>query len=189
MKVIVQQNEDAIKTFRLLSNLTIKNIVEYLKRNGPSPPSKIARELNISPSTVSRCLQELRRYNVVKAKWKTISIDERPIKIYRLVPNVLRFEFVINEPRIDYRGKRIIFNGTFVSDFKERGKKGVYVSLDNLPFRFEGVAGEIIREISRSEYTFEELENKFGEAKEDFRSALKYLLTFGLIELRSEEQK
>ncbi len=187
MKVIVQQNEDAVKTFRLLSNLTIKNILDYLKEKGPTPPSKIARELNISPSTVSRCLNELRKYNIVKAKWKAISIDERPIKIYRLVPNVLRFEFVINEPKIDFKGKQIIFRGSLVSDFKEKDRKGVYVSLDEVPFKFEGITAEIIKELSRNDYTFEELKDKFKDEKKDFLLAMKNLLMFGIIELKSTE--
>ncbi len=40
MKVVVQTSESAIKTFRLLSNLTVKNIINYIKESGPSPPSK-----------------------------------------------------------------------------------------------------------------------------------------------------
>ena len=184
MGVVVQKSESALKTFRLLSNLTIKNIIKYLKENGPSPPSRIARGTGISPSTASRCLQEMRSFNIVKARWETKSVDERPLKVYTLVPNVLRFEFVLNEPKVKaLRAKHSVrFLGNGLVDFKEDDKKYAYVSLGEAPFRFEGSTAEVLKEVSRNSYTIEELKNKFEDHPE-LEKDLKHLLTLGIIDI------
>lgn len=189
MKVTVQKSEDAIKALHLLSNLTIKNIVNFLKENGPSPPSKIAREVNISPSTASRCLQELRKFNIVAAKWKTISIDDRPLKVYRLVPNVLRFDFVLNEPQTgSIKPEHVVrFRGSALVDFKDGDKKGLYTSMESVPFRFSDVTASILKEAERSP-SFKELKGKFAEDEEGFKEGLKRLLTLGLIEIEAPEK-
>jgi predicted transcriptional regulator len=187
MDVVVQKSENAIKTLNLLSNLTISNIIDFLKENGPSSPSEIARKVNISPSTASRCLQELRKYNLVKARWKTTSIDERPLKIYTFVPNVLRFEYVLNKPKLeDIKPKNLVtFRGENICEFKDDKERGVYVSLESMPFRFGGLTADVIKEIEKNNYTFEELKNKFSEEAEEFTNAFRHLLTLGLITLKN----
>lgn len=189
MKVIVQESEDAIKALHLLSNLTIKNIVNFLKENGPSPPSQIAREVNISPSTASRCLQELRKFNIVAAKWKTVSIDDRPLKIYRLVPNVLRFDFVLNEPKTSsIKSEHVVkFKGSALVDFRDGDKKGLYASLESVPFRFSDLTASILKEAEKSP-TFKDLKDKFAENEAEFKEGLKRLLTLGLIEIEAPEK-
>lgn len=183
MKVVVQQSEEALKVFRLLSNLTIKNIINYLKENGPSPPSQIARGVDISPSTSSRCLQDLRKYNIVRAKWETKSVEERPLKVYTLVPNILRYEFVLHVPKKTpiKNDHSILFKGAHLVDVKEDDKKVVYVSMDDTPFRFEGARGDIIKEIAKGGYTYKDLADKFKD--EGFDSHLKHLITLGLVEV------
>ncbi len=189
VKVIVQKSEDAIKALHLLSNLTIKNIVNFLKENGPSPPSQIARGVNISPSTASRCLQELRKFNIVTAKWKTVSIDDRPLKIYRLVPNVLRFDFVLNEPKTSSikPGHVVKFKGSDLVDFKDGDKKGIYASLESVPFKFSDLTASILKEAERNP-SFKDLKDKFAENEEGFKEGLKRLLTLGLIEIEASEK-
>jgi DNA-binding Lrp family transcriptional regulator len=183
MKVVVQTSESAIKTFRLLSNLTIKNIINYLRDNGPSPPSRIARGTGISPSTASRCLQEMKDLNIVKAKWETASVDDRPLKIYSLVPNILRFEFVLNDPNTQVKpSHKVNFMGDSVSDFKEDDRKGIYTSLGDVPFKFDSHSAEILKEISRGDYSYEDLKDKFKENKE-FGNVLKHMMTLGLVEV------
>jgi len=184
MKIIVQESEKAIKTLHLLSNLTVKNIVNFLKENGPTCPSKIARGLNISPSTSSRCLQDMRKYNIVKAEWKTESIDDRPEKIYQLVPNILRFEFVLTEPNISSINpdSEITFSGNSITDFKEGDKKGIYVSLESVPFRFEGLGAEIIKDCAKN-WSFGDLKEKYKNKSEEFEKSFKKFLTLGLVEL------
>ena len=189
MKVIVQESEDAIKALHLLSNLTIKNIVNFLKENGPSPPSQIARGVNISPSTASRCLQELRKFNIVSAKWKTVSVDERPLKVYRLVPNVLRFDFVLNEPKTNgIKPDHLVkFKGSGLVDFKDGDKKGIYASVESVPFRFTDLTASILKETERVP-TFKDLKAKFAEDEEGFKEGFKKLLTLGLIKVESPEK-
>ncbi len=189
MRIIVQESEKAIKTLHLLSNLTVKNIINYLKENGPSSPSKIAKGLNISPSTSSRCLQDMRKLNIVKAEWKMESIDDRPEKIYQLVPNILRFEFVLAEPNITSvnNDSKILFTGNTITDFKEGDKKGVYVSLGSVPFRFEGLGAEILKESVKG-WSFSGLREKFKDNAEEFDKHIKKFLTLGLIELQNPKE-
>lgn len=189
MKIIVQESERAIKTLHLLSNLTVKNIVNYLKENGPTSPSKIARGLNISPSTSSRCLQGMRKYNIVSAEWKMESIDDRPEKIYQLVPNILRFEYVLTEPNTNMINPESIIklSGNSVTDFKEGDRKGVYVSLESLPFRFEGLTAEILKECTKG-WTLGGLKEKYKDNSEEFDRSLKKLQTLNLIELQSPKE-
>lgn len=188
MKIIVQESEKAIKTLHLLSNLTVKNIVNFLKENGPTSPSKIAKGLNISPSTSSRCLQDMRKYNIVKAEWKMESIDDRPEKIYELVPNILRFEFVLSEPIMSSitPDSEIVFSGNSITDFKDGDKKGVYVSLESVPFRFEGASAEIIKDCIKN-WSFGNLKDKYKDRTEEFEKSFRRLLTLGLIELSKGE--
>ncbi|MBL7206350.1 MAG: winged helix-turn-helix transcriptional regulator [Candidatus Aenigmarchaeota archaeon] len=184
VRVTVQKSEDALKTFHLISNLTVKNIIECLKE-GPAPPSEIARKVNISPSTASRCLQEMRKYNIVDANWKTSSIDERPLKMFRLVPNLLRFEYMIRMPESEPPKPEhiVMFSGNCVSEFRENDKRGVYVSIESVPFRFEGTEAEIIKECA-NEIKFTDLRKKFGDIN-DFESTIKKLLNLGIIRLKS----
>jgi len=183
MKVIIQESEDAIKTFNLLSNLTTRNIINFLRDNGPASPSEIARKINISPSRVSICLQELRKYNLVNAKWKAISIDERPLKIYKLVPNILRFEFVLNDPKLlPKKDHTIKFKGDRISEFKINNEKGIYVSMESVPFRFDGMTSDIIKECMKDP-KFGVLSNKFKDNEEEFNQNFKRLLTLGLIDI------
>lgn len=184
MKVVVQTSESAIKTFRLLSNLTIKNIINYIKENGPSPPSKIARGVGISPSTASRCLQDMLKYNIVKAKWVTTSLEDRPLKVFSLVPNILRFEFVLNDPNIKSLKPthEVRFLGSHFIDFKEADKRGAYATKEEAAFRFDGTTAEVLREIARGGYTVENLKSKFRDRPEELNSALKHLLTLGMVE-------
>lgn len=186
MKVIVQKSEDALKTLHLISNLTIKNIIEYLKK-GPAPPSKIAREVNISPSTVSRCLQEMRKYNIVSASWKTSSVDERPLKIFRLVPNVLRFEYMIKKPETKpIKPEHVIgFAGNCLAEFKEDDMKGVYTSMESVPFRFDGIEAEIIK-ASLSEPSFSDMKKRFKDNSE-FEPAFQRLVNLGIIQVKSSD--
>jgi DNA-binding Lrp family transcriptional regulator len=174
MKVVVQTSESAIKTFRLLSNLTIKNIINYIKESGPSPPSKIARGVGISPSTASRCLQDMLKYNIVKAKWVTTSLEDRPLKVFSLVPNILRFEFVLNDPNIRSLKPthEVRFLGSHFMDFKE----------EEAAFRFDGTTAEVLREIARGSHTVDDLKSKFRDKPEELNSALKHLLTLGMVE-------
>ena len=189
MKIIVQRSENAVKTLHLLSNLTVKNIVNHLKENGPSSPSRIAKALNISPSTSSRCLQDMRRYNIVKAEWKMESIDDRPEKIYELVPNILRFEFVLSEPELANLNPEweMIFTGNSLTDFKSGDNKGVYVSLDTVPFRFDGLEAELLKECSKG-WTIGGLREKYKEKPEAFDKSLKRLVTIGLINLQQPKE-
>ena len=189
MKVVVQTSESAIKTLRLLSNLTIKNIINYLKEHGPSPPSRIAKNLGLSPSTASRCLQDMLRYNIVRARWETKSIQERPLKVYSLVPNVLRFEFVLagSDVKMPKPEHFVKFKGTHLVEFKEDDKRGVYVSLDNVPFRFDGMTGEVLKEIAKGDNKLEELLGRFKERSEDVLTSLKHLLTLGIVEAVSKK--
>lgn len=183
MGVVVQTSESALKTFRLLSNLTIKNIIEYLKENGPSPPSRISKGTGISPSTASRCLQEMRRFNIVKAKWETTSVDERPLKVYTLVPNIMRFEFVLNDPKTKTlrANQSVKFLGSGMVDFKDGDKRCAYVSLGDAPFRFDGDMAELVRELSRSSYTVEELKKRFEGP--ELEKNLRKLWTLGIIDI------
>lgn len=186
MRVITHKSEDAIKTLKLMSNLTHKNIIDYLKENGPTSPTKLSRELNISTSTASRCLKKLREYNILKARWKTESVDERPIKLYSLVPNVLRFEYVLHQPRPGESGK-VRFKGQSLSEFEENDRKGIYVSLEKLPFRFEGLTADMLKEIEKNDYSLEELKEKYSE-EEGFRNSFQKLLTLGLVEIEQKEE-
>lgn len=183
MKVVVQTSESAIKTFRLLSNLTIKNIISYIKENGPSPPSRIAKGVGISPSTASRCLQDMLKYNIVKARWVTRSLEERPLKVFSLVPNILRFEFVLNDQ--DMRSLRpsheVKFAGDHFLEFKDADKRGAYATKESAAFRFEGATAEVLKEISRGGYTVDDLRSKFRDRPEELNSALKHLLTLGMV--------
>jgi predicted transcriptional regulator len=189
MKIIVQESEDAIKTFNLLSNLTTRNIINFLRENGPASPSEIARKTNVSPSRVSICLQQLRRYNIVSAKWKTISIDERPLKIYRLVPNILRFEMVLNDPRIISGSEDTIrFMGDSIADFKKDNEKGVYVSMQSVPFRFDGITSDILKECTK-EPTLGVMKEKFKNDEEEFNQSLKKLITLGIVEMERPTAK
>jgi predicted transcriptional regulator len=185
MKIIIQKSEDAIKVLNLLSNLTMKKIIDFLKEHGQSSPSKIAKELNISPSTASRCLHSLKEYNLLKARWVTESIDERPLKIYELVPNIIRFEYVLNEPRLgDIKPEHIIiFKGSSLIEFKEDEKRGVYVSLESVPFRFEGLTADILKETTKQP-NFEYMKNRYKDNEVEFEKSLKKLLRFGLIEIK-----
>jgi len=184
MKVVVQTSESAIKTFRLLSNLTIKNIINYIKENGPSPPSKIARGVGISPSTASRCLQDMLKYNIVKARWVTTSLEERPLKVYSLVLNILRFEFVLNNPKMKSLKPthEVRFMGTHFMDFKDNDLRGAYATKEEAAFRFEGTTAEVLKEVSRGGHTVDDLRNKFRDRPEELNSALKHLLTLGMVE-------
>ncbi len=189
MKISVQKSENAVRVLHLLSNLTIKKVVDFLKENGPSFPSEIAKKLDISPSTASRILQKLKSYELVRAKWKTDSVEERPLKMYELVPNILRCEIVLNEPReIEKISPEdiITFNGNTLTFWKENGKKGAYVSMETIPFRFEGMASDIIKECTRNP-TFENLKLKFRENQEEFKLNFKKLLTLGIIGIKKEE--
>ena len=188
MKIIVQKSENAIKTFHLLSNLTIKNIISFLKENSPCSPSRIARELNISPSVASKWLNEMRKYNIVNARWKTTSVEERPLKLYSLVPNVLRFEFVLNEPRVDRikPEQRLSFRGEGIAEFKDGDRKGIYASLESMAFRFDGATAIILKEVSKGGYTLQELRVKF-EGVEEFDSSFRHLFTLGLIGIEQEK--
>jgi predicted DNA-binding ArsR family transcriptional regulator len=190
MKIIVQESEKAIKTLHLLSNLTVKNIVDYLKENGPTSPSKIAKGLNISPSTSSRCLQDMRKFNIVKAEWKMESIDDRPEKIYQLVPNILRFEFVLAEPNISSLNpdSEIIFSGNSLTEYKEGDEKSVYVSLESVPFRFQGLGAEIVKDCSKN-WSFGDLKEKYMDNSDEFEKIFRKLLTLGLVEMRKTKQE
>ena len=189
MKVVVQTSESAVKTLRLLSNLTIKNIINYLKENGPSPPSRIAKGLGLSPSTASRCLQDMFRYNIVKARWETKSIEDRPLKVYSLVPNIVRFEFVLTGSGVKAlkAGHLMRFRGDHLVEFKDDEKRGVYASLDNVPFKFDGLTADILKEIAKGDNRFEDLRNKFDEKQDELTASLKHLLTLGLIEAVSKK--
>ncbi|MFQ5647891.1 MAG: winged helix-turn-helix domain-containing protein [Candidatus Aenigmatarchaeota archaeon] len=189
MKVVVQTSESALKTFRLLSNMTVKNIINYLKGHGPSPPSRISKGLEISPSTASRCLQDMLEYNIVKARWETRSIQDRPLKVYSLVPNVLRFEFVLTGSGLKALkpGHHVRFKGDHLVEFKEGDKRGVYASLESVPFKFEGLTGEVLKEIAKGEHAFEALQDKFKEKQQELVTSLKHLMTLGLIEIVSKK--
>ncbi len=190
MKVVVQTSESAIKTFRLLSNLTVKNIINYIKENGPSPPSKIARGVGISPSTASRCLQDMLKYEIVKAKWVTTSLDERPLKVFSLVPNILRFEFVMNDPKMRSLkpSHEMSFTGSHFIDFKDGDKRGAYATKESAAFRFDGVTAEVLREIARGVPTVDGLRSKFRDKPDELNSALKHLLTLGMVEARAPKE-
>ncbi len=189
MKITIHEGEDAIKTFNLISNLTTRNIINFLKENGPSSPSEIAKRINISPSRVSICLQNLRKYNIVTAKWKPVSIDERPLKIYRLVPNILRFEFMINKPKTQYSDDHIIkFAGNSMVEFKNESERGVYVSLNTIPFRFKSEMANILKECTKNP-SFGVLAEKFKDQGEEFNKIIKRLLTLGLIEIERPASK
>ena len=160
--------------------------MNHLRETGPSSPSKIAKALNISPSTSSRCLQDMKRYNIVKAEWKMESIDDRPEKIYELVPNILRFEFVLSEPELANMNpeSEIVFTGDSVTEFKSGDSKGVYVSLDNVPFRFEGIDAEVLKECSKG-WTVGNLREKYKERPDAFDKSLKRLATLGLVQVQA----
>ena len=180
----MQTSESAIKTFRLLSNLTIKNIINYIKESGPSPPSKIARGVGISPSTASRCLQDMLKYDIVKARWVTTSLDERPLKVFSLVPNILRFEFVMNDPKMRSLKPthEVRFIGSHFIDFKDNDKKGAYATKESAAFRFDGVTAEVLKEIAKGGSTVDNLKSKFRDTPEELNGALKHLLTLGMVE-------
>jgi len=184
MKIIVQESDDAIKTFNLLSNLTTRNIVNFLREAGSASPSEIARKINVSPSRVSICLQELRKYNIVDAKWKSVSIDERPLKLYRLLPNILRFEMVLNEQKSEPGNEDVMkFRGESVAEFKNDDERGVYVSMHSIPFRFNGTTADIIKECAK-EPKFGVLKEKFSENEQQFGQNFKRLITLGLVEVK-----
>lgn len=180
MKIICQENENAIAVLQLLSNLTIRNIVNFLKDKESASPSEISKKLNISPSTASRCLNDLRKYNLVTAKWKTDSIDDRPLKLYKLVPNLLRCELILTKT-IDkiHTEKDLELLGNDISYFDHSEGKGVYISLDDVPFRFSGLDAEIIKEIEKNA-SLKNLIKKF-EDETEVKRIVKKLLTIGLI--------
>ncbi len=126
----------------------------------------------------------MRKFNIVKAKWEAKSIDERPLKVYTIVPNIMRFEFVLNEPKIKTlkANHNIKFMGNGMVEFKENDRKFAYVSIEDAPFRFEGTTAEMLKEISKNSYRVDELRNKFSE-HEDFEKDLKHLLTLGIIDI------
>jgi len=189
MKTTVQESEDAIKSFNLLSNLTTRNIINFLRDNGPSSPSEIARKINISPSRVSICLQNLLKYNLVSARWKPVSIDERPLKLYTLVPNVLRFEFVLNEPNNEIKTDHTIeFRGNNLMEFKDNKERGAYVSLGHVPFRFGGHIADVLKECTKGP-SFGMLAEKYKGDEDALNKDLKKLLAFGLIEITKPASK
>ena len=176
-----------MKSLHLLSNLTIKNIINILKEEGPLPPSRISRLAKISPSTASRCLQTLKDFNIVSAKWSTGSIDDRPLKIYALVPNIIRFEFILNEGKKKIKNDHyLILNAEDFVEYKKGDKRVVYLSLNDAPFKFDGLAADLLKEIEKGNDHVNSLKNKFKG--EDFDSTLKNLLLLGVLDVKQRKE-
>ncbi|MBN1156399.1 helix-turn-helix transcriptional regulator [Candidatus Woesearchaeota archaeon] len=198
-KFVIQRGEKAIKALRALSQPLNWRIIQHLGENKNLYPSKIAKDLKISPATAGRKLQELADLNLVLAHWKIEAEDgiERPIKIYEAVPAMLRYEIIVGSPKglevltnmIKSADKILVeWRGDELADASTKTKRLIYCSLEGEPIRLEGKKAMLASELSRkNKLKLSDLMKKkeFKNATE-LKALLTDLLTKGLITINEQ---
>ncbi|MBR9707362.1 MAG: hypothetical protein GOV15_02900 [Candidatus Diapherotrites archaeon] len=175
-------------------------------------PSKLSKDLKVSPATGSRKLQELLDLSLVSAEWKLDNQDgmERPIKIYRLTHTAMCYSLNIGTPKgiesltealkqpkkatemnIKYVGdhfaEHIVYKSMGFGDV-DKTRLRVYCTVNEEPLVYSGKTAELLSELNRRKTTkLSDLAKKkeFSNAP-DLRKNLTQLLIQGVINVNGK---
>lgn len=197
-KIVIQSGENALKALRTLAQPLVWRVIKFIETNHEVYPSRLAKELKISPATATRKLQDLSSLNLVSSHWKIDNSEgaDRPVKIYEIVHSNMRYEVNIGSPAGEavltkasknLRDSNMIwveFTGECYAEHNARGNRRSFCTVDDQPIVFKDVRAQLIGEIQRRrKIRLSDLANKkpFSQDHSALKKSLKEFLSHGVI--------